>query len=466
VWQGNSYVLLIPIHKGSLTADTPVASAIGIHCTGTHTAPDAEIRLSERPAARPFDGFGGNYCFQYDTPATNYTLEHLQPVWLRTELDLAHWEPENDNADPSKAEWRAFGNPDDTPELAKRFQLYRKLVRAGGPTIASIWTAPEWLFEHPGKGFWINHRRIPEERWPELVECIGTYLEETERTTGLTPDCLSFNEPCLGIRIQFSATELARVCSLLATDLKSRGLKTRILLGDVASPRALSYARDLLKATKDQGIYGAIGFHTWGGATPEDYRGWAEFADETGLPLLATEVGLDGTDYKTPWVFASHNYALREAALYADLLNSAGVAGTVHWEYTPDYELATVKADGVSPNNTRIGQIKQFRQLTPVNSRHLQVLVSNPDTIRACALAGGKTTRDEFTLHVVNQGGACRLRVAGIPDGIAILKTTTTDMNSTCRKGKETRVADGKTTLTLPARSLTSLSSLPHRARD
>lgn len=38
---------------------------------------------------------------------------------------------------------------------------------------------------------------------------------------------------------------------------------------------------------------GAVAFHSWGGASPKDYRAWSDLADRLKLPLLDTELGVD-----------------------------------------------------------------------------------------------------------------------------------------------------------------------------
>jgi hypothetical protein len=54
-----------------------------------------------------FHGFGGNYCFQIESPVTDHTLENLTPRWARTEMSLLEWEPRNDNPSPYDTDFGA-----------------------------------------------------------------------------------------------------------------------------------------------------------------------------------------------------------------------------------------------------------------------------------------------------------------------------------------------------------------------
>lgn len=458
-WGDTAYAVLLPVHSGKLKAFRSVQSSITLRTVGTVDLAPVAMTVDAKDRNADFDGLGGNYCFQFDTPITEFTLTRLRPAWVRTEADLSYWEPGNDNRLPGVTNWPELENNLAKPELSARFELYRRLAKLQKPAVMSAWTGPEWLFETPGQGHWANNRRVPESRWPELVECIGTYLETVKKRTGLEPELFSFNEPGLGIRFKFSATELAEINRKLAADFLRRGLKTRLLLGDVASPGLFSLT-ETVNSFDDVGIYGAVGFHSWGGASPGDYRRWRRLADSLAVPLLVTEVGVDGADYTTPWVFDLHDYALQEAVLYADLFRHAHVNATLHWEYTPDYALVTLQNEQPVPNPTRFAQLRHFRELIPAPARHLTIEPFDSPYIRACAFIAGDDGEGGFAIHIVNTGGSRAVEVAGIPAGVANLQAIKTTADAAFEWTGGVDVRDASLSAQLPARGLLTLTTV------
>ena len=80
----------------------------------------------------------------------------------------------------------------------------------------------------------------------------------------------------------------------LGAHLKKLGLKTKMVLGDTGSARG-TYTYCLPAANDPEAVQyiGAVAFHSWGGASPKDYRAWSDLADRLKLPLLDTELGVD-----------------------------------------------------------------------------------------------------------------------------------------------------------------------------
>lgn len=458
-WGDDSYVLLVPFHRGVLKASTPAATTFALSVSGKADRSPVDITLQPAAgAAHPFAGIGGNYCFQYDTPATDFTLRGLSPAWVRTELDLAAWEPVNDNDDPLQANWTAFAENVQQPELRVRFDLYRKLQALNCPVVAAVWTAPEWLFTDPGSGFYATGRKVDPANWPELIEGIGTYLEYAKTKLGFEPDFFSFNEPSLGIRIQWTAEDLTAFLTALEADFRSRGLATRFVLGDVASPDLLPFARR--QAELNSRIYGAVAFHTWGGARPETWRAWRSLADELKLPLLAAEVGLRGQDYLTPWVFVRPDYAIEEAAMYLDLLAHARVTATMHWEYTPDYQLVTLADQIPQPAPLRYTQLHQLRHTTPRDAVHVPISCSHEDLVKAAALTGIDEQRNPaLALHLLNLGAARTVIVRGLPDWIGELHSAQTASDAASRhRQNHVKVVAGTAEIHLESRVLRSFA--------
>ena len=76
-----------------------------------------------------------------------------------------------------------------------------------------------------------------------------------------------------------------------------------------------------------------MGFHSWGGGTPEQYAAWGDLAEWLGLPLLVTELGVDAAAWRGR-TYDSFHYGLREVRMYQELLLDARPQGTMQWEFT------------------------------------------------------------------------------------------------------------------------------------
>ena len=60
---------------------------------------------------------------------TQYTLDHLNVAWARTEMSLALWEPANDNDNPDAVNWEAFQRRDTSDSRLRREWLLMKQIQ-------------------------------------------------------------------------------------------------------------------------------------------------------------------------------------------------------------------------------------------------------------------------------------------------------------------------------------------------
>ena len=117
------------------------------------------------------------------------------------------------------------------------------------------------------------------------------------------------------------------------------GLKTKLLLGDVAGPRGTHVFTEPAAADPEARKYlGAVSFHSWGGATPEQYGAWADLAERLKLPLIVAEAGPDAGAWQTK-AYRTFPYAVREMVHYQELLLHARPQSILYWEFTGDYSL-------------------------------------------------------------------------------------------------------------------------------
>jgi hypothetical protein len=299
-------------------------------------------------------------------------------------------------------------------------------------------------------------------RWPELAECVATYLLHLRQRYGVEPALFSFNEPDAGVHLRLSPTEHRDLLRLLAARFRAEGLRTRLVLGDVCSAAAADYVEPALADPAVRAALGAVAFHSWGGVSPAAGRKWYELAVRAGCPLLVTEVGTDASAWRTPWVFDAFDYGLGEAALYLDLIRHARPAALLHWEYTADYGLVRV-TDGVARPTPRHALVRHFANLTPQPAAVLAAESGAAD-VRVGAFRGLGREAAVCTVHVLNRGAARPAAISGLPAGA--FRTVTTSEAGSFMVGRPRVARAGTLRLDLPARALLTLTTGPVRTGD
>lgn len=460
--QRRFYSAWVELHRGPLAKGASVSMALTLSARGPVDHTPARLRLDPSIERFRFDGFGGNYCWQLESPVTRYTLENLRVAWARTELKLADWEPENDNAMPSEANWDYFASQDKPgSELRKKFLFSKQLQDRGIPQIISIWRLPKWLATDTGlRNPWGRARyRVSPAQWEELLESVGSYLLYARRRYGIEPEIFSFNEPNIGAYVLFTPEEHRDAVKSLGRHFAKLGLKTRQLLAGATGPRG-THEFGLPTANDPEALSycAAVGFHTWGEGTPEQYAAWGDLAEWTGLPLLVTEMGVDAAAFEGR-TFDSYHYAMRELKLYQELLLHARIQGALYWQYTGDYSLARVNSDAVVPT-ARFWILKQLGDLTPPAAAALKSTSSHPKVLfTAFASTAGGARR--YALHVANLGPARRVTITGIPGDAGPLPCIRTSETEQFQELPPVQASRGVLELELPARCLTTLASGP-----
>jgi hypothetical protein len=397
----------------------------------------AHLRLSADQRRYRLHGFGGNYCFGIESPVTQYTLKNLQVAWARTEMSLVRWAPENDQPDS---------------RLRREFELMRQLNQMRIPYVSSIWQLPERLYSDPGdKPHRQEKRKVPADKWPELVDAIGSYLAYAKEHYGAEPDLFSFNEANIGIDVLLTPEEHRDAIKRIGADLAKRGLRTKMLLADATGPRGThEYALPAANDADAMRYVGAVGFHSWGGGTPEQYRAWGDLAEWLGLPLLVTEMGVDADAHRGKR-YDSYDYGMREVQMYQELLLHARPQATIQWEFTADYGTVT---DDLKPT-PRFWLVKHFSDLTPRNADALGTSSDHPKVLFTAFATDGV-----YTLHVANMGAAREITIDGLPEGIGELRAVETSEAEQFKELGGVRVTGGSISLQAPARSLVTLTTL------
>ena len=465
-WNTPTYSALVRF-GGQLAKGQSAALDVTLKLSGTPDDSPATLTLDASRVRYTLDGFGGNYCFGIESPVSHYTLDNLRVAWARTEMTLPEWEPANDNDDPKATNWAALVRHDkaDT-NLRRELLLAQTIQRRRIPYSITIWHLPEWLYEKPRRDdHRPNRRRVAPGKWPELLECIGSYLLHAKKQYGVEPDLFSFNEPGIGCRVLFTAEEHRAAIKRIGAHLASLGLRTKMLLGDVtACRRSHPYVEPAARDPEAMRHVGALAFHSWGGASPEQYARWADIADRLKLPLLVAELGVDAGAWRGR-AYRTFEYGLREVRMYQELLLHARPRGTMQWEFTSDYGLVDVARgpDGKGAKlvpTSRFWFVKHFCDLTPPGAAAHPTTSSHPKVLFT-AFSAPTAKGAVHTLHVFNEAARRPVAITGLPAGIAGLRAVRTGETEGFRRLPPVAVANGVARTTLARQSLLTLTTLP-----
>jgi hypothetical protein len=441
-----AYTFWVYLLRGSIPSGTRGNVQLELEVSGTPDTTPARLSMDAAAPRYRFQGFGGNYCFQVDSPVARYTLDNLAVRWARVEMSLDEWEPVNDNNSPFDTDWGVF-DARDRPGSKLRYQLEmaRELQRRGIPYVISVWRLPAWMYAGDG-------HKVNPAMWDELLESIGAYLLWLRGRYGAEPDLFSFNEADIGVNVLLSAAEHREAIKSIGAHLEKLGLRTKMLLADVSHPRGShTYALPASEDPEAMRYVGAVAFHSWGGATPGQYAAWGDLAERLGLPLLVAELGTDAAGWRGR-TFDSYWYGMGEVQMYQELLLYARPQATMYWEFTADYSLVRTSGGGVIEPTGRFWLTKQLTDLTPPDS---EVLATSSDQRKVLLTAFRKDER--FTLHIANLGAARSAVIEGLPEGAVVTGGVRTTESESFAAFTPDAPQGGVLRVELPQRSLVSI---------
>jgi hypothetical protein len=434
---GRSFRVRAAIVRGPMAANTDAGLEATLQLKQTPAAlPPARLSVDFSKVLARFHGFGGNFCWNNRSPISQYMLDNLKIAWGRTEMKVQQWDRQRE--DPG-------------PEILADMEVMKRFNKMNVPYVISIWWLPERFYtdsyEKPRSA---HFRLIKGEKWDELLELLGSYLLYAKQQHGVEPDLFSFNEANIGVYVGLTPETHTEAIKRIGAYFASIGLKTRMLLGDATGPRDTH--RFVLEAAADPealGYVGAIGFHSWGGGSAEQYRSWGEVAEWLNLPLLVTELGVDAAAYYTrSW--DSYHYGLREARMTQELLMHARPQGTQFWQFTNDYALAQVNSEGKVEPSPRFWLMKHFTDLTPMQSELLSSSSDQPDVLVTAFRKGA-----DGVLQILNTGPERTAQIDGMQP--AEWQVTQSTESLQYQKAAAPVVEGGVVRLTLPAKSLSTL---------
>lgn len=442
-----------------LSAALPAALALGMALAAPATA-TLQARLVVYPEVRlgAFNGFGGNFCFDLDDGVAQVVRERLDPPVARVRMHLDDLRESSPVSSDRHADWMRTLREADLPrsELWQCLEVAAALHQRRTCIHISTWRVPAWLLDKP-----IQHDQnvIPPDHIKEFAGMIAAYLDYLRQSRGVEPATFSFNEPDWGANVIFTPEGHRDALLEVAAEMRQRGLRTRLMLGDLSNARdGTDFLTPVLDTPELMELAAGISFHAWGEASHREYAVWRRLADRLGLPLVIGEIGVD-YDWRNVQLHG-YSYAIEELKHYFNVLKAARPQSILYWEYGASYALLPPY---VSPTRLANSERLSFQQhwvwLTPPESEAIACYSSRSE-IMAAVFAIPRERGEGLTLHIGNFGDNTSLEIYGLPHGLRILHVYTTSQGSYCRRSQPLMLKSGRGRITLPARSLATLTSI------
>jgi hypothetical protein len=460
--QGNfDLQVYMGVVSGKTTDGQVAKNTFAVKVTGEIDKSPLTMALDVTKPGQKFVGLGGNFRLQNartDPQVIQYSLDNIRVAFGRVEMPWRTWQP-NEDSNPL-ADARAGKLP---PAVQQAMEMARRLQQKGMPVIVSAWQPPAWSIVGAPR-----MRRGPDDLWgnplnPEkadkIYESIANYLVFLKEKYGVEAYAFSFNESDLGINVRQTASEHALLIKKLGAVMASKGLATKMLLGDTSDATPVDFikvAQNDLEAVK---YIAAVSFHSWRGCTDEILAYWGAAARALNVPLLVAEGSTDAAAYRYAQIFFEQSFALYEINLYTRILAIAQPASILQWQFTADYSV--LAGGGIYGDNGPLRPTQRYWNLkqlsaTPPNVFALPVKCDKPEL--ACA-AFGNIADGVFLIHAVNNGGSRPATVTGLPATVKQLRAWVTDSKRGYQELPRINVVDGKADFTLDATSYTTLMS-------
>lgn len=453
-----NYELYLPLQEGAVTKGQNFNKNFSIEASGEIDKRPVTLTLNPAKQGREFVGFGGNFRIQNpktDPQVIDYSLQNLRVAYGRVEMPWRFWQPEK-GADPTVA--AQSGKLD--IRVQKAMEMAQRLGKMNIPVILTALSAPDWAIVgkanfRPVNGIWGNP--LDKNSMPEIYKSIADYILYLKANYGVEIKMFSFNESDLGINIRVTGEEHAELIKGLGAYFVSRGLKTKMLLGDNSDATTYEFIYPAMKDPGTKPYIGAISFHSWRGWEIETLQKWADAATQMNVPLIVGEGSTDAAAWNYPAVFAEPTYALREINLYTRLLAICQPLTILQWQLTADY--SPLAGGGIFGDNGPLRPTQRFWNLkqlasTPKNVFAMPISANRPDI--SCAALGNNAT-GTYSIQLVNNGTTRQVTLTGLPAKVKALKVFVTDQKRNMNEGKRIIVTNGKAAFNLDSQTYTTL---------
>src|SRR5829696_7739511 len=450
--------VLVPIGSTPAKQGATSRATFTIRASGTPNDRPITITLDASRPGRVWDGLGGNFRIQnprLDPKVIAYNIANLRVAWARVEMPWRTWHPDS-VVDPAAGDTTQLD-----PRVRAAMEMARTAARKGMPVIVSAWFPPQWAVVGPlprsggpVNGVWGN--ALDTTRTERIYASITSYLRYLKQHYGVEAWAFSFNESDLGIDVRQTAQEHLDLIKGLGSYMKTKGLKTTMLLGDVSDATPTWFIQPALKDSTSWPYIGAVSYHSWRGWSDSLLTFWNDAAKRVGVPLLVGEGSTDAGAWRYPAIFQEPDFALPEIELYVRMLALSEPKSILQWQLTADYSL--LAGGGLFGDSTALRPTQRFWNLkqlasTPAGLSHLPVTCGG--TVSCAAL--GNEERGMYALHVVNMGATRPAVVTGLPRRMTSLRVWTTNARKTMEAGSRVVVRDGSARFTLASASYVTL---------
>jgi len=457
--KNSGYQVYIRLMGPEIKKEQQIQKTIIIKSTGVIDKSTVEIIADIKNPGRKFDGFGGNFRLQNpkaDPLVIEYCLDNMRVAWGRVEMPWAMWHPE-ENSDPIGAARSGKLNK----HVFESMLMAQTLSKKGMPVIVSDWTAPEWAviprtMGRNQRGVTLNPAKIE-----KIYKSIGDYIVYLKQNYGVEPVAFSFNESDIGINVLQTAQEHADFIKGFGKHMASRGLATRILLGDNSDATTFDFITPAINDPETHKYIEAVSFHSWRGCDDATLKKWAGAAKELNIPLIVAEGSTDAAAWNYPEIFFEQTFALYEINLYIRICSICQPLSILQWQLTSDYSV--LKGEGIFRTAGTLTPTRRFWNLkqlasTPEDAFSIPFTCSREEV--NCALFGN-IARGKYAVHIVNNGAERTAEIKGLPMDSGLMEVFVTDATRGMEKIGETGCVDGLLKLNLPAAAMISLISKP-----
>jgi hypothetical protein len=251
--------------------------------------------------------------------------------------------------------------------------------------------------------------------------------------------------------VRKTGEEHAKLIKEFGAYFQSRGLQTKMLLGDNSDATTYSFIYAAMNDAATHRYIGAISFHSWRGWGDTILQKWADAATKMNLPLFVGEGSIDAAAWAYPKIFEEQTYALEEINLYVRLLNICQPLSILQWQLTSDY--SPLKGGGIFGNNDELQPTQRFwnlKQLASVPSNIAAIPVTSNKKDITCA-AQGDAGKNIYVVHLVNNNAARMVTIKGLPASVKKLSVYITSKTKNMEEEKPVAVVNGQATFLLDA---------------
>jgi O-glycosyl hydrolase len=455
----NTTTLYVQLVKSNVRKGQKGKLNFTVHATGNIDNTPAEISLDTKNPGRLFMGLGGNFRLQnprVDPQIIDYCLDNLRVSWGRVELPWRSWQPE-ENSDPI-ADARA-GKLDARVENAMK--MAQRLSAKGIQVIVSCWFPPAWAIDGDPKQYvrrgGVQAYRLDPLKQKQIYKSLTDYLVYLKQEYGVEAVAYSFNESDLGIDVLHTAQEHADFIKGMGAYMASRGLSTKMLLGDNSDATTFDFILAGLNDSETHKYISAVSFHSWRGCDDETLHKWAEASRKLNVPLIVGEGSTDAAAHRYPEIFAESTFAFYEINLYTRICAICQPISIVQWQLTSDYSIlwgnGVYGSEGPLRPTQRYWNLKQLAS-TPEESYAIPVVCSKEEV--NCA-AYGNIAKGEYAIHLVNNGAARQATIKGLPNAVSKMNVYVTNSTKGMECIGEIDVNNGTIVTDLPAISFITL---------